>query len=81
MVRVSYALHFKITFSKLDKSYKEKVEKILIKIINNPDIGKPMKYERKGTREMYIKPFRCSYAYIKAEDKIIILDLYHKKKQ
>lgn len=81
MVIVDYDINFKRIFNKLDKNIKEKVEKILIKIINNPLIGKPMRYARKGTRELYIKPFRLSYAYIPHEDKIILLDLYHKKKQ
>ncbi len=40
-----------------------------------------MIYDRKGTREIYIKPFRLSYAYIKHENKVIFLDLYHKKEQ
>lgn len=81
MVIVDYDDNFKRVFDKLDKSIKEKVEKILIKIINNPEVGKPMRYNRKGTRELYIKPFRLSYAYLPHENKIIILDLYHKKKQ
>lgn len=64
---------------KLDKSYLERVEKIIIKIINNPEIGKPMRYARKGTREVYVSPFRLSYTL--KEDKITLLDLYHKDKQ
>jgi len=40
-----------------------------------------MKYIRKGTREVYIPPFRLSYLYIKEENKIVFLDLYHKDKQ
>ena len=40
-----------------------------------------MRYARKGTRELYISPFRLSYLYLKEEDKIIILDLYHKDGQ
>ena len=51
------------------------------KIIQNPEVGKPMRNVRKGTRELYIKPFRLSYSYIKSEDKIILLDFYHKDKQ
>ena len=51
------------------------------KIINNPEIGKPMRNVRKGTKELYLKPFRLSYTYLKQEDKIILLDFYHKKKQ
>ena len=64
-----------------DNSTKEQIKKQILKIIENPEIGKPMRYTRKGTRELYIKPFRLSYAYIKKENKIILLDLYHKKKQ
>ncbi len=80
MVNVYFDEQFKTTFSKIkDKSLKQKIIKQLSKIKENPEVGKPMRYTRKGTRELYIKPFRLSYAYI--EDKIIILNLYHKKKQ
>lgn len=73
--------HFKKIYSKLDKNKLERIQKILIKIIEDPEIGKPMQFERKGTREVYINKFRLSYAYIKEEDKIILLDFYHKDKQ
>jgi len=52
-----------------------------MKLKMNPELGKPMRYSRKGTREVYISPFRLSYFYLKEEDKLIILDLYHKDKQ
>jgi mRNA-degrading endonuclease RelE of RelBE toxin-antitoxin system len=51
------------------------------KILENPEIGKPMRYIRKGTKELYIGSFRLSYAYLKDENKIIFLDLYHKDEQ
>jgi mRNA-degrading endonuclease RelE of RelBE toxin-antitoxin system len=38
-------------------------------------------YERKGTRELYIKPYRIAYAYSKEEDKITFLEIYHKDEQ
>ena len=81
MVIVDYDPDFLRTFNKIDKSIKVKVEKALIKIIENPEIGKPMRYTRKGTREVYVSPFRLSYAYIPGENKIIIFNLYHKDKQ
>jgi len=81
MVILDYHPDFKRDYEKLDKSVKEKVSKILAKIISNPKIGKPMKYYRKGTREIYVKPFRLSYGYLPKENKIIILNIYHKKKQ
>lgn len=64
-----------------DGKVKEAVKSQLRKLLSNPEAGKPMKYARKGTRELYIDPFRLSYAYLKGEDKLVILDLYHKDKQ
>jgi len=44
-----------------------------------PEIGKPMRNARKGTREVYLPPFRISYSY--AEDVLTFLDVYHKDEQ
>ena len=82
MVVVSYDSLFKKRIKKIkDELLKSKVKKQIIKIIENPEIGKPMSYSRKDTREVYVSPFRLSYIYIKNEDKIIFLDLYHKDQQ
>ena len=82
MVKIDYKPIFKHFFNKIKgKLLKEKIIKQIEKIILNPEVGKPMKNIRKGTRELYINPYRLSYAYLSNEDKIIILDLYHKKKQ
>ena len=64
-----------------DGLLREKVHKRIAKIIQDPELGKPMMYARKGTREVYIPPFRLSYAYLAEENKIILLDLYHKDDQ
>lgn len=81
MVKVDFDEHFKKTISKIkDILIKERIEKLIIKIINNPGIGKPMNHNRKGTREVYLPLFRLSYAYNKNTDTIIILDFYHKDK-
>ncbi|MCH8328823.1 MAG: type II toxin-antitoxin system RelE/ParE family toxin, partial [Nanoarchaeota archaeon] len=60
---------------------KEKIKKQIAKIIESPEIGKPMRYSRKGTRELHIQPFRISYAYMKDKNKIIFLDIYPKDEQ
>mgnify|MGYP001613198614 FL=1 len=73
--------HFEKLFSKLDSNQKEKIKTQIRKIIENPEAGKPMRYARKGTREVYIKPFRLSYIYISEENNVIFLDLYHKDEQ
>jgi len=71
---------FEKTLRKIkDPVLKERVKKQTAKIINYPEIGKPMKNLRKGTRELYIPPFRLSYALL--GNKIILLDLYHKDEQ
>ncbi len=70
-----------VLFKIKDNLFQIKVKKQIKKIINNPEIGKPMRHNRKGTREVYIKPFRLSYAYLKNENLIIFLNLYHKKRQ
>ncbi len=82
MVKTDYKSSFKHFFNKIkNKLLKEKIIKQIEKIILNPEVGKPMRNIRKGTRELYIPPFRLSYAYLPIENKIIILNLYHKKKQ
>lgn len=82
MVTAEFDPAFQKLFSKIkDYALKEKIIKQLTKLKENPELGKPMRYARKGTRELYISPFRLSYLYLKEEDKIIILDLYHKDGQ
>ena len=82
MVKVQYDPSFEKTIRKIsDESLKLRVKKQIQKIIKNPEIGKPMRYTRKGTREVYIAPFRLAYTYSKNEDTIIFLELYHKDKQ
>ncbi|VVB81588.1 Uncharacterised protein [uncultured archaeon] len=81
MVVVDFDSHFERLFQKIDSALKEKLKVQIRKIINNPEIGKPMRFARKGTRELYVKPFRLSYAFIPEENKVILLDLYHKDEQ
>ncbi|MBI4983334.1 type II toxin-antitoxin system RelE/ParE family toxin [Candidatus Woesearchaeota archaeon] len=82
MVIVEFDPEFKKIFSRIkDPALKERIIKQFEKIKENPEIGKPMRYTRKGTREVYVSPFRLSYHYLKEEDKIVLADLYHKDKQ
>ena len=82
MLSLGYEPKFLSAVRKIkDQSTKKKVVKQIKKIVQDPEIGKPMRHTRKGTREVYIHPFRLSYAYKKEENKIIFLELYHKDKQ
>ena len=81
MVNIILDVEFEKKFRKLkDKTTKSKIIKQIQKIREQPRIGKPMMHERKGTRELYINPFRISYA-IKNPKLIYILDFYHKDEQ
>ena len=82
MVEIIFNDNFKKDYIKIkDELLKEKIIKQIQKIKENPEIGKPMRYARKGTREVYAGSFRLSYAYIPEESRIIFLDLYHKDEQ
>lgn len=82
MVTVAYDQHFESIIKKIkNEDLKERIKKQIRKIIGDPEVGKPMRYIRKDTREIKIPPFRLSYTYLKKEDKIIFPDLYHKDEQ
>lgn len=63
------------------QAIKKQIKKQTEKIIENPDIGKPMRYSRKGTRELYVKLYRLAYTYFQNEEKLIFIDIYHKDEQ
>lgn len=73
--------NFKRRYSKIDNNLKKQANKVIIKILENPEIGKPMRYERKGTRELYLSSLRIAYEYDISINMITFLDIYHKDKQ
>ena len=82
MLDIHYDHDFLKQVSKIkDAAVKERVKKQIAKIVNDPEVGKPMRYARKDTRELYVAPFRLSYAYLKMDNKLIFLELYHKDEQ
>ena len=82
MVTIDFSDNFeKITKKIKDQALKEQIKKHIKKIIEDPKIGKPMMYSRKGTREVYISHYRLSYIYIQEQDKVVLLDIYHKDEQ
>ena len=82
MLAIEHRENFLKKMSKIKhQAIKEQIKKQVEKIIENPEIGKPMMYSRKGTRELYVKPYRLAYAYFQEEEKIVFIDLYHKDEQ
>ena len=63
MVEIIYTEKFEKEIKKLDNSIKGKVAKQIEKIINNQEIGKPLRYNLKGERTVYVKPFRIIYSF------------------
>ena len=84
MVNVRFDDNFQRAISKIkDQEIQKSIKNKIKKIIEDPEIGKPMRNVRKGTREVYISggSFRISYIYYKEQDLIEFLDFYHKDKQ
>ena len=82
MVRIIYDKKFQQIISKIkDSSVQNSIKNKIAKIIENPETGKPMKYSRRGTREVYVGSFRLSYKYSREEDLVEFLQFYHKDEQ
>ena len=82
MLEIEYKKDFLRKIKKIkDNSTKEKIKKQVEKIIENPYIGKPMRYNRKDTRELYFSSFRIAYSLKKKENKLMFVEIYHKDKQ
>lgn len=77
MVRIVPSKEFIKQTKNINSFQKTKIEKQIKKIVENPFVGKPLKYKR-GERALYIKPFRLTYAL--RRDEIILLKFEHRKK-
>ena len=61
-MRIIYTHEFRRGIRKVrDKAVQIKVKKIIEKIIDNPDVGKPLRYELEGLRSVRVPPFRILY--------------------
>jgi len=60
----------------LDNFLLKKLKAQITKIIENPNVGKPLKYSR-NERALYLKPFRLIYS-VDGEE-LILLKFEHRK--
>ena len=84
MVEVIFDEHFQRAIQKIkDQEFQKSIKNKIQKIIENPEVGKPMRNIRKGTREIYIGggSLRLSYEYHREKNTIEFLDVYHKDEQ
>ncbi len=80
------SLKFSGEFAKLLKRIKDNNTKLrlfkqILKIIQNPAIGKHMMYSRKGEQEVYLDPFRLYYKYYEPEKILRFVEFSHKDEQ
>jgi len=60
-----------------DKGVKDKLQKQIDKVADDPEVGKPLRYNLKGEWSIYVRPYRLIY---KVEgDKLILLRFEHRK--
>ena len=79
-------LKFSDEFDKLLKKIKDnhirgRLYKQILKIVENPAIGKPMRYSRKGEREVYLDSFRLYYKLYEVEGVLRFVEFSHKDEQ
>jgi addiction module RelE/StbE family toxin len=77
MVEVVFTEKFEREFKKADASVREKAKKQIDKIVRDPQTGKPLRFDLKGERTVYVKPFRIIYAF--AQNTIYFLRFEHRK--
>ncbi|MDP3396598.1 MAG: type II toxin-antitoxin system RelE/ParE family toxin [Methanoregula sp.] len=82
MVTVAYSTRFEKEVRKIrDTSQKERVKAQIIRIVHDPETGKPMRWCKKNTREVYVPPYRLSYCFDKNNDTLVFLSFCHKDEQ
>lgn len=77
MVEVIYTEKFEREFKKVDASVKQQAVKQINRIIASPEIGKPLRYDLKGERTVYVRPYRIIYSFF--NNTIHFLRFEHRK--
>jgi len=77
-MKIIYTEEFKRDMRKVrDKKIQSRVKKMVKKIKDNAEVGKPLRYELFGLRSIEIPPFRILYEI--GEDLIILHKFEHRK--
>ncbi len=64
ITQIIWSDKFKKEVTKIkDSKLKEKLQKQIQNIVESPQLGKPLRYNLKGERTVYVKPYRLIYAY------------------
>ena len=77
-MKVIYTERFKRDLQKIkDNNVRERVIKFVQKLIDNPNIGKPLKYDLVGLRSVRVNPFRIVYEI--KDDTLVLHKFQHRK--
>ena len=77
-MKVIYTERFKRDLQKIkDNNVRERVIKFVQKLIDNPNIGKPLKYDLVGLRSVRVSPFRIVYEM--KDDTLVLHKFQHRK--
>jgi addiction module RelE/StbE family toxin len=64
ITQIIWSDKFKKEVTKIkDSKLKEKLQKQIQNIVESPQLGKPLRYNLKGERTVYVKPYMLIYAY------------------
>jgi addiction module RelE/StbE family toxin len=62
--QVVWSDKFKKEITKIkDNKLKEKLQKQIQNIIEWPEVGKPLRYNLRGERTIYVRPYRLIYSF------------------
>jgi addiction module RelE/StbE family toxin len=64
ITQIIWSDKFKKEVTKIkDSKLKEKLQKQIQNLVECPELGKSLRYDLKGERTIYVKPYRLIYAY------------------
>lgn len=77
-MKIVYTDQFKHDLQKIkDNNVQKRVLKVVQKLIDNPNIGKPLKYDLVGLRSVRVSAFRIVYEM--KDDTMILHKFQHRK--
>ncbi|WP_457590415.1 type II toxin-antitoxin system RelE family toxin [Geoglobus sp.] len=66
--------------TKKDKPLAERLAKAILKLEENPYLGKPLSYDLSGLRSLRVGKYRIIYEINENEKKVILMAVSHRKK-
>lgn len=79
-IRIVYTDEFQHDVRKIrDRIVHDRIKKLIMRLIENPYVGKPLQYHLSGLRSLRIPPFRLVYEYNERERTLTLLKFEHRE--